>query len=271
MDFWSALFLNKDTSEDVSAGANTSATDSSVDATLALGQARCRQAAVGWLETLPLQPTESLQSPVAAAGHAAAFQTPQRGLWDGEAGCGLWDGEAATSQRALSRDGPSLIALPREGASVVALPTASRELFAAYRSPDAISAVRVAEAGGAELPPARRPSASQFRAMPLLHSSFWLCPSCQRSVPTSLAQCDGCHIDRNDLAHGLDGTTLSAITKQAYRTSYGRGIQALADRAPAHVSGTAVAIGAPGYAASVQTQVHDGRANRRPCRVCSAQ
>ena len=62
-------------------------------------------------------------------------------LWTGEAGCGLWTGEAATCQRALWREGLSLLALPKP----------SRKLFAAYRMTDAISTAgraRVGAGGG---------------------------------------------------------------------------------------------------------------------------
>ena len=97
----------------------------------------------------------------------------------------------------------------------------------------------------------RCPSLADWNSTPSLHSHFWACKACKITVPISMPQCT-CGVAFAAVAGAEDRTQLDAVISIAHRTSYGRNLVCLQDRAPVQSSGLSVAVGAPGHRESLQ-------------------
>ena len=109
----------------------------------------------------------------------------------------------------------------------------------------------------------RMPAARDWRMMPQLHKSHWLCIRCDKVMSMQQPECTVCSVALTELRGSETvGEHMRGVLANAHRTAYGRNLACLADREPVLSNGSAPAIGTPEHAAWVRRQLCDF--SRRP-------
>ena len=163
----------------------------------------------------------------------------------------------------LGPESMSLVQQPVAGSTAVALaPSPMASLMATYRQLPA-AALR-AQLGATRMldvtsmvTVVQRPTAAEWRSSPEMHDRMWLCVRCHvvmRKVEEP--SCVACGVNLTDLeCAAASSNFLTAIVAQAHRTSYGRNLRVLQDRAPVLADAAPHAVGSVGYSAWTRGQL----------------
>ena len=110
-----------------------------------------------------------------------------------------------------------------------------------------------------------RPTLAEWRATPELHAHWWPCFCCKKVTSVHSEVCVDCGASRETLSGSAMQAQLEAGIAIAHRTAYGRNLVCTSDRAALLSEGTSVAIGAPGYAEALRSELRLYAS--RPCEM----